>query len=73
MDLDAAASADAQCAYTLKVRSHWGASTAMATLFSVMSVLIGGCQQRWQWQNAMQSNGLPLPLPLQMGIQPIQQ
>ena len=57
----------------LKARSHWGASTATATLFSVVSVHIGGCRQWLQWQNAMQSNGLPLPLPLQMGIQPIQQ
>ena len=56
---------------TFKVRSHWGAATAAEKLFSVVSVHIGGCQRQWQWQNAMLSNRLPLPLPSQMGIQPI--
>ena len=32
---------------------------------------LGGCQRQRQWQNAMLSNRLPLPLPSQMGIQPI--
>ena len=54
----------------LKVRTHW--VTATANLFSVVSVHTGrGCLRRQQRQNAMESNRMPLPLPSQMGNQPI--
>ena len=38
------------CRQSLKAHSHWGASTATATLFSVVSVHTGGHQWQWQWQ-----------------------